>query len=348
MNAFVDKSDTITQVLPALYAALLELDEGIKKTKKNGLSYAYHDNEDVVTGCRKALLNNGLMLHTNGGAITEAGKRLFQEFVFTITHAMSGEYVAFSWGGVIPAGLIMKSGDWLEDDKASGKLKSYSLKNWLLAEFMIGTPDQDTETGNYAQQQYQQSQPAPRRTITNPPAKRSPTFTNPDLGMDTDGADYATDLTDTYVDENGEIVLPPESNSDAAFDAIPSAFPDTAPIGTSQHKALMATFTQMKITDDERHNLMALYTQDRTRSSKDLTIVEFTRLMKLLKIWQAGLLAGDEKWNATVTKFAEKVSGDTVHNFFLLNDAHIVVLHAKVLKWLHDGNITVPAKFNQL
>lgn len=342
MQAFVDKSDTITAVLPALFNALIELDEGIAKTRKNGLNYEYHENEDVLTACRRAMMQNNLMLHTNGGAITEQGKRLFQEFVFTITHVISGEYVAFSWGGVIPAGLFNKDERWIEDDKASGKMKSYAVKNWLLAEFLIGTPDQDTETGNKAAQNYQQPQ-NPRRLAQEPPqpAKTQPTPRH-------DGANPVVPL-DVHVDENGEVVLPDIADSDKRFDAIPSAYPDTAPIGTSQHKSLMATLTQMKINDTDRHDLISLFTDGRTQSSKDLTMADYELLMKLLKIWRMGLLAGEEKWHAANEAIAMKTSGDKVISIFRLSPSQAVLAHAKVKAWLETkAHVEVPAMYQTL
>lgn len=145
MNAFVDKSENITNILRKTFAVLEDLDAGIAKTQNTNLRYKYHENEDVLNSCRRAMLKHGLMLHTQGGAVSEDNKRYFQEFVFTLTDPETGEYIAFAWAGAIPCGMITKSSDWQEDDKAVGKLKSYAIKNWLLAEFLIGTPDQDTE-----------------------------------------------------------------------------------------------------------------------------------------------------------------------------------------------------------
>lgn len=310
MNA-IERSETISNVIKKVIIVSQALGK-IKKARMGGTSnnFEYFANEAVLAAVSDAMEDNGLWVMPSVTSCDVSELEYTFHYQMMVVDGDTGEYITLGWAQVYP-----KHQGQRINDKATGIAHSYAHKTFLLKLLMISTPDADTVEQN--------SRATNDRRLPAQPPKPAP---QPAPVVDTTPAD----------------------DSAARFDAIPSAYPDTAPIGESQHKRLMATLTSLGVSDVSRHLLIDKVTKERTQSSKALTIAEYEHLMKLLKLEEMGRLAGDKWTDDAAAAIVSSATNKATDDLYTVQSPQSEAVRKKIGAWLAKHHIEVPARFNTL
>lgn len=344
----ISKSDSIINVTLKIIKVSNKIAPLAKKSiPSRGSGF---DNETVIPEVSKKMKDNNLWVMQSSDGVEVADTELLFHYQMMVVDADSGEWLILPFTHATPRGSMTYNRDanqmvWTLNDKATSVAHTSALRIFLTKLFMIITPTQEKALP---------ATPAPRQTQVNnerrtiAPAKPAANIT---AYADYQNGDIAANFADTtYVDENGEVVLPETPHdSDKRFDAIEPAYKDTDVITAQTHKSLIITLNQMGVSDDQRHAIIETLTDGATTSSKEITYADYYLLVKLLKIDRMGVLGGADKWLTARTVIAEKVSGGKATSLYALNSVQAISAHAKTASWLETkAGVPVPDMYKAL
>lgn len=358
MTTPIATSESIINVTLKIIKVARELG-GIKKARMSGgqgANYEYFANEAVLQSVSDTMEANNLWVMPSCERVEIIELEYLFHYNMMVVDADTGEFITMPFAQAYPRGTQKWDKECSQvllklNDKATGIAHSYAHKTFLLKLFMISTPDADTEEQNARIQHDSQrnSQPYDATHMRNNADSR-PQYPTPN--QTPEQRKLATNTTAPQPPTPIGIMSsePSQNGEDYSIEPDDNGIGDEL-ITPKQLQALHIALSHMQVTDDQRHELISVFTEGDKTSSKMLTQREFPILMKLLKIEQMGLLAGFDKWRKASGSIANKSTVDKVSVgtiFRLHNDSEISEAHRLTLAWLHKGGVEVPAMYAQL